>query len=727
MAKQEVVERMLELMGDPVHIRNMGIVAHVDHGKTTLCDNLLAGAGIISDELAGDQTWTDYDEIEQQRGITIKAANVSMIHTYDNQTYIVNLIDTPGHVDFGGEVTRALRAVDGSVVLIDAVEGVMPQTETVLRQSLKERVRPVLFINKVDRLVREIKLTPEEMQKRFVRVIADVNEIIYNYAPEEFREKWRVRIEDGSVSFGSAYQKWAINIPLMQATGIGFKDIIRLLQEEKFDELHKKIPLTKTVLEMVIRHLPNPKQAQVYRIPRIWHGELDSPAAKAMMACDPNGPLIGCVTKVINDPHAGVISAFRLYSGTIKTGQTVHLISNKSDATIQQVGIYKGPFRLLTDNVPCGNIVALVGMKEASAGETISSEKIEPFESIKHVFEPVVTKAIEPKQPKDLPKLIQALKDIAREDPTLKVSIDEETGEYLFAGLGELHLEIWQTRLQRDWGVEVNTSPPIVVYRETVSTTGPEAEGKSPNKHNKFYIIVEPLPEAIFKALEEGELWETRIKKKDLELRNKLVELGLDKDEAKKVEEIYGDNIFIDLTRGQVHLPEVIDNVLEGFHNVMDQGPLAKEKCAGLKIKLMDCTLHEDSIHRGPAQVIPATRDSIKLSMANAGACMLEPIQKVRIDVPQEFFGSITALVQGRRGRVLEIKEERGSQVIIAELPVAGMFGVTSEIRSATQGKGYWSLIDSKFEPLPKSLQEETIRKIRERKGLKVEEEPEEE
>lgn len=719
----EIKERTLVLMAKPKLIRNIGIVAHVDHGKTTCTDNLLAGAGIISDELAGDQTWTDYDEIEQQRGITIKSANVSMIQEYDKEFYLINLIDTPGHVDFGGEVTRALRAVDGAVVLCDAVEGVMPQTEAVLRQALKERAKPVLFINKVDRYVRELKLTPEIMQKQFVKIIQNVNEIIYKFAPDEYKTKWRVAIEDGSVSFGSAYQKWAINLPVMKEKGIGFAQIIKAVEEDRQADLHKQIPLTQTLLQMVIRHLPDPVQAQKYRIPRIWHGDLESPVGKALLTCDPAGPTIGVVTKVISDPHAGTVAAVRLYSGTIRAGQTVHLIGEKVTEVVQQVGIYKGPFRLLVDAIPCGNLVALVGMKNARSGETVSSEIIEPFEAIKHAFDPVVTKAIEPKNPQDLPKLIEALKSIAREDTTLKVSIDQETGEYLWAGLGELHLDVWQTRLERDWKVQVNVSQPIVVYRETVSAAGPEAEGKSPNKHNKFYIIVEPMPEKIYAAYQSGDLYDTRLKSKDIALVAKLVELGMEKDVAKKVVEIYKGNFFIELTRGQVHLPEVIDTVLEGWRNVMDQGPLAKEKCEGIMVRLMDCTLHEDGIHRGPAQVIPAVRDGIRDSMYAAQPRMLEPIQKIRVDIPHEAMGSASALIQSRRGKILEITDEGGSAVIMADVPVGGMFGFTTDLRSVTQGRGFWSLVDSRFEMLPKGLTETTVNEIRKRKGLKTTEE----
>ena len=198
MAK-DMTGKVKELQKDPTHIRNIAICAHIDHGKTTFSDNLLAGAGMMSEALAGKARTLDFHEDETERGITIDSASVSMVHTVKGQDYLINLIDTPGHVDFGGDVTRAMRAVDGAIVLSCASEGIMPQTETVLRQALKERVRPILFINKVDRLIREVKLTPEEMQKRFVDIINSVNKLIAEIAEPEYKQKWQVGVADGSV------------------------------------------------------------------------------------------------------------------------------------------------------------------------------------------------------------------------------------------------------------------------------------------------------------------------------------------------------------------------------------------------------------------------------------------------------------------------------------------------------------------------------------------------
>ena len=298
-------------MYEPEHIRNIGIAAHIDHGKTTLSDNLLAGAGMISEELAGDQRFLDFDEQEQARGITIDAANVSMVHEYKGEEYLINLIDTPGHVDFGGDVTRAMRAVDGAVVVVCAVEGVMPQTETVLRQALREKVKPVLFINKVDRLINEVKLGPEELSNKFMDIILEVNKLIRNMVSKEEKDAWQVDVTDGSVAFGSAYHNWAINIPTMQETGINFKDIIDYCNADNQKELAQKVPLSDVLLGMVVDHLPSPKVAQEYRCPNIWEGDLESAAGKTMVSTSPDGPLAVMVTNVTVDKHAGEVATGR--------------------------------------------------------------------------------------------------------------------------------------------------------------------------------------------------------------------------------------------------------------------------------------------------------------------------------------------------------------------------------------------------------------------------------
>jgi elongation factor 2 len=712
-----MIGKIKELMYEPDFIRNIGIVAHIDHGKTTLSDNLLAGAGMISEDLAGDARSLDFDEQESARGITIDAASVSMVHKYEDNDYLINLIDTPGHVDFGGDVTRAMRAVDGAVVVVCAVEGIMPQTETVFRQALKENVRPVLFINKVDRLINELKLQPEELQNRFVKIIAEANKLIKGMAPEDKKDKWKVDVSDGSVAFGSAYHNWAINIPIMQKSGINFKDIIDFCNEDKQKDLAKKVPITEVLLGMVVKHLPSPLISQKYRVPTIWEGDIESEEGQGMINTDSEGPLAVMVTNVSIDKHAGEIATGRVYGGTIEKGMEVYLVGSHAKTRTQQVGVFFGAERVNTDKVPAGNIVAITGAKGAVAGETICGDgkRIKEFEGIEHISEPVVTVAVEAKNTKDLPKLIEVLRQVSKEDPTVRVDINEETGQHLISGMGELHLEIITYRINEK-GVAIETSEPIVVYRETVAGKAGPVEGKSPNKHNRFYIEVETLDQSIYDAINDGNIKEGRVKGK--ESAPLFIENGLDKEEARRVWDVYNKSIFLNMTRGIQYLDEVRELLVEGFESALDAGPIANEITVGLKFKLVDAKLHEDAIHRGPAQVLPSIRKAIFGSIMLAQPILLEPIQKVFINTPQDYMGNATREIQNRRGQIVDMDQEGDMANIESKVPVAEMFGFAGDIRSATEGRCLWSTENAGFERLPNELQKQIIREVRQRKGL---------
>jgi elongation factor 2 len=705
-------------MDKPERIRNIGIVAHIDHGKTTLSDNLLAGAGMISEELAGRQLFMDSDEEEQARGITIDASNVSMVHTYGGDEYLINMIDTPGHVDFGGDVTRAMRAVDGAVVVVDAVEGTMPQTETVLRQALKEGVRPVLFINKVDRLVNELKVDEQEMQIRLAKVIDKVNKLIKGMNEKMYNEGWKLDAVNGTVAFGSALYNWAVSVPFMQKSGVSFKDVFEKCNTGDMKWLAKNSPLHAVLLDMVVKHLPNPLQAQDRRIHIIWRGDYTTPEGKAMVNCDPNGPVCLMVTDISFDPHAGEVATGRLFSGTLRRGTECYIIGAAKRANrLAQVGIFMGAERIEVEGLPAGNIAAVTGLKDAIVGSTVTSLiEMTPFESLKHYSEPVMTVAVEAKSMKDLPKLVEVLRQVGKEDPTVQVSINEETGEHLISGMGELHLEIITGRIKRDKGVEIITSPPIVVYRETVTGRAGPVEGKSPNRHNRFYIELEPMDPAIVKMIQDGEI---SMNQQAIERRDALVAAGMDKDEAKNVKAIEGTNMFIDMTKGIQYLNETMELVLDGWREALRGGPLADELVQNLKIRLVDVKLHEDAIHRGPAQVIPAVRSAVKAGLLIAGDSLLEPIQKIQITVPSEQMGAATSQIQGRRGQVFDMLSEGDTMTIVGRAPVAELFGFAGDVRSATEGRAMWSTEFGGFELVPSGIVDEVVKSIRRRKGLK--------
>ncbi len=714
--KEYVVEEVAKMMRDHKHIRNVGIIAHVHHGKTSLTDSLLARAGLISKSVAGDVLYTNYEEIEKDRRMTIKSAYISFGFNYNNEDYIINLIDTPGHVDFGGHVTRAMRAIDGVILVVDPTEGIMPQTETVLRQAMKEKAKPVLFVNKVDRLITELRLTPEQTQERLLKLINEINQMIETYAPEGYGSKWKVSVEKGSVAFGSALRRWAISKKIMDKNKVTFKHIFELTANNDLAKLQEICPIDEATLAMVVDHLPNPAEAQPYRIPQIWHGDLNSPDGKAMLDTNITSKTNGVIFGIKYDQQAGEIAVGRIFSGTAKKGLELHISGKSQTQKLQQVGIYMGPDKVIVDEIPAGNIAALIGMKDLSIGDTISEEMIEPFEQIKHYSQPVVTKAVEAKDSRDTTKLIEALRVLTKEDPTLKAEINQETGEHLISGMGELHLETIETKLKNDFKVPITTSEPIVVYHETISKKVGPIEGKSPNRHSRFYVTVEPLPEGVQKAIDEGQIREG--KPKGQNAIEAMVQAGLDRVVAKEVEQITNKCMLADVTKGVQYMNEVMELLIDGFNDAVKDGPLAREKCSGILVSIVDATIHEDPVHRGPAQIMPAIKRAIYAGLLTSGVVLEEPKQNFTINIPLDFMSDVISFLQGRRGQILNIEQESGQASILAKLPVSEVIkDFSNDLRGMTQGKAIWSMEFSGYEKMPVDLQNRIVREIRKRKG----------
>ncbi|MEM3696364.1 MAG: elongation factor EF-2 [Candidatus Bathyarchaeia archaeon] len=724
MGRYRQIEDIIKLMNNPEIIRNTSIIAHVDHGKTTLSDSLLAAAGIISEQRAGQQLYLDSWELEQKRQMTVFASNISMVHTYNGKEHLINLIDTPGHIDFSGAVTRSLRAVDGALVVVDAVEGPMTQTETVLMQALRERVKPILYINKVDRLIKEIKLTPEEIQRKFAKIIVRINSLIEKYAPPEHKKDWQVKVEDGRVAFGSALHKWGLNLPHMKAKGITFQEIIDAYTGEpeeiakKVDALSKKAPLYEPILDMFCEHLPNPLDAQPYRQTQIWPGDVNSPVGKAMAKVDPNGPLLMCITTIEVDPHSGVIAIGRVFSGTVKKGKTVSLINSRQKGTIQQVYMSMAADRVIVDEIPAGNIAALSGLPSIHVGETVAEEGVEtqPFEGLKYVSDPVVTVAVEPEDIKDLPLFDKVIHKLTLEDPNLHFVINKESGEYLLSGMGELHLEVTAYRMQ-EAGLKVKISKPIVIYRETISHDykGPPIMGKSPNKHNRLWVTLEKLSEEVIEAIRTGKINEMQTRDERAKI---LRQFGWSTEDARNVIAIEGTNVLVNRIKGRQYVEEIIDHVKSGFREAVYTSVLAKEPAYGLKVNLEDILVHEDPVHRGPAQILPMTWRPIWCSFLLSDPKLLEPILNFECKVPNEFVSNVIAIVQKRRGKILDMINEEDMVIVKAEMPVAESFGLADELRSSTQGRAFWATQFSRWAPVPESMQAEIIAQIRKRRGL---------
>jgi len=431
------------------------------------------------------------------------------------------------------------------------------------------------------------------------------------------------------------------------------------------------------------------------------------------------------ITKIWMDPHAGEVAVGRVYSGSIKHGESLWAIGAGKAERVQQVSMMVGSDRIQVPEVTAGNIAAITGIRSAAAGVTISRDKdAVPFEAIRHYSEPVVTVAVEPKAMKDLPKFIDALRGLAKSDASLQVSTNSETGEALLAGMGELHLEITVYRLEEEQGIKVHVSEPIVVYRECIQSNndGHAFEGKSPNRHNRFYIEAEPLPDEVIQALRDGHFGDGTVRNKDSkEIGNKFAEFGMNKDLMRKIYAIKGTNVLVNDTKGIQNLHETRELIIEGFNEVCKKGPLAEEPLMGVMMRLVDAKLHEDAIHRGPAQTIPAVRSACRGALIRSRPVILEPIQNIRIDAPNDVIGGVTREVTNRRGVIEDMPVDGATASVIGKMPVAEGFGFSNDIRAASQGRAIWNTENAGFDILPMSLFEKIVGEIRERKGLKPE------
>jgi elongation factor 2 len=705
------MEQILSVTKNKGEIRNIGIVAHIDHGKTTLTDSLLAEAGLIPYGLAGKARVLDYLEEEQRRGITIKAANISLLYDFGGSRYVVNLIDTPGHVDFTGRVTRALRIIDGAIVLVDAVEEIMAQTEVVVRQALNERVKPVLFINKIDRLIVDLRLNAEKIQEKISRIIRDFNGLIEIYGEKPFKDLWKISVSGGNVAFGSALHGWGLTFDIAREKGLKFSDIIEAYNYGDWLDLREKIPLHRAILEMVIKEIPDPLKAQRYRIPKIWRGDLNSEVGKAMLECDPEGPTAICVTNVKSDLNGDIIATGRIFSGEINVGDKVYVLGAGREVVINKIWIYMGAFKEPIDHLSSGNIVALSGLGHINAGETIidtaHKEHMTPFEKIHYVSEPVVTVSLEPKNPSDLLRLIDILRILSIEDPNLAVSINRETGEYLLSGVGELHLDIAIKSIREHApDIEVIVSKPIIAYRESVSSSGIDFTSNSPNRRNQITVKVEPLDRNSLKILEEN--GEAAIKHAESLL-----------DRAERLLAIEGNtNLLVDSTKGGSPVGEDLEAIIEGFRWACRSGPLCGEPIRGLKVKLLNAKLHEDQTQKGYAQLTPATKKAIFGSFLTAHPILLEPVCRVQISTPAEQIGNIVNLIVRKRGKISSIIQKELISIVDGYMPIAESLGLADDLRSASSGRAFWQSMFSHWEKIPEDIMMAVIRSIRWRKGL---------
>lgn len=727
MPRRKEISEILKLMEKTHQIRNIGFVGHIDHGKTTLSDSLLSEAGLLSPDLAGEARALDYLEEEQKRGITMKSTNISLYYEKileEREPFLINLVDTPGHLDFSGKVTRALRLVDGVVVVVDAVEEIITQSETVIRQALQEGVKPVLFINKVDRLIRELKLTDEEIRKKYIRIIKDFNTLIERYADPPFNEGWKVSPADGKVAFGSALHKWGFTLNIIEKSDLKFKDIKKrynkeIYSKETYADLAVYLPIHRAVLEMVVDHLPNPIEAQKYRIKKIYEGELDSHVGKAMISCDPKGPLIICLSKVQADKNR-LVATGRIFSGQCSNKTEVFLLRENNYETIQRIAIFMGQRREQVDSIPVGNVVALEGLKKIRSGETIVDpsyiDKMVPFENVKYVSTPVVSVSIEPEYLRELDKMKELIENLLIEDPNLKFEINEENGEFLLSGMGPLHLEITVNDIEKR-GVKVLTSEPRPVFKESCRTQSSVIKVVAPNNQNSLELKIERIDEKTLKFFQK---YDYRAFKPYEKLHTALKENTNLSD--KEIENFWNCNEHLNLLICQVNneFDDFLKNlVIEIIENISLNGPLCGEKLTELKIVISALNITTIDEQTAFTELSTMFYDAIKKALNQAELILMEPIYHTIIQLPPNYIKNAVSLLTKYSAKIKEVNQENDYQAIIEILlPVRHSIKFAEEIRSITSGRAFWQNEFYAFLEVPSHEAEKLINDIRFLKGL---------
>lgn len=703
----------------PMDLRRVfTIAAHIDHGKTTTSDFLLRRAGLMSDADAGKKVMMDSDEEEQERGITIFTSVVLLNYDYDDKQYLFEINDTPGHISFTGEVSRALRGSDGVILLVDALEGVMTQTETNIRLSIGEMCKPVLFINKVDRLISELRLAPKDVFSKIDSIISQVNRLIKACAPKELAKKWQVSFVNDSVSVGSAKDGWAFNMSTLKRLEIKPQIVFEKYAEDNKEWLKTELPLEDPLLEMVIKHLPNPVEGQKLKIPHIWSGDLESEVGKSLIECDPNGPLLGMITKIFIDPKSKRPTLIgRVFSGTLRNSDILYLVGKKTKVKIKRLGVMEITDILDVDEVPAGNLFAIYGFI-CPAGETFvldgEQENITVFEEISYVAEPVVSRTIKPKDPKDIAKLGEVVSKWIMADPTATFRHDEESKTYVLSGIDPLQIEILVTRIREQ--VEIEVSDPIVVYRELPTTKGIDVHSKSPNGHNRLLIHIEPLDKKAMALFKSGKVNMDQDRRTRAQILQQ--EAGWEAKVARRIWTISETNVLIDATTGVQRFDNIKQYIIQVFMDFCNGATLAKEPLMGSKYIITDATVHVDPAHTGFTEIFQMALAGYHTTFLTSDPHILEPILMIDIKVPSNYVGNMSKVITQHRGIIQEMTQDGENTLIKGKIPTAETIDLADEIRSNSSGRAFFGYQFLGFEPVPKNLEKELIQSIRERKEL---------
>jgi elongation factor G len=686
-------------------------MAHIDAGKTTTTERVLYYTGVnykIGEVHEGAATM-DYMVQEQERGITITSAATNCFWApvegpHAGVTHRINIIDTPGHVDFTIEVERSLRVLDGAVAVLDGGNGVEPQTETVWRQADKFKVPRIVFVNKMDKIGADFMMNVNSIRERL-----GVTPVAIQYpVGEEDQHKGVVdliKMKAAIFDEESKGQKYSwVEVPaeikakclelrekMIEACADVDEDIMAKFLDGKTSEISEKdivaalrkgcctfkfFPVicgsafknkgVQLMLDAVVNYLPSPLD-----IPPVKGVNPDNDKEEERKA-DDKQPFAGYAFKIINDPH-GNLTFFRVYSGTLTSGT---MVSNSTRGKRERIGrilrMHANKREELTE-ADAGNIYAAVGLKDTRTGDTLCDEH-KPIVLEKMVFpEPVISIAIEPRTKADVEKLGVGLQKLAAEDPSFRIHTDEESGQTIISGMGELHLDIITDRLKREFKVESNVGKPEVAYREAISKKVPceyKYAKQSGGRGQYGHVLME---------IEPGE------RGKGFEFENDVVGGAIPK--------------------------EFIPAIEKGVHEAMERGVLAGYPIVDMKCRLYDGTYHDVDSSAQAFEIAASLcfQDGAK----RAGLHLLEPIMKNEVVVPEQYMGDVIGDINSRRGKILGMSQRGNAQVIDSEVPLATMFGYVTDLRSMTQGRATSSLHFSHYAPVPNAVQEEVVAKVR--------------
>ncbi|KAF6992916.1 hypothetical protein CFC21_009869 [Triticum aestivum] len=792
---------LCEAMDKKDNIRNVSIVGHLSHGKSTLADSLIAAAGIIGQEGAVDARMTDTRADEAERGISIKSTGISLLYEMqdeslkaykgerDGNRFLMNLIDSPGHVDFSAEVTAALRITDGAMVIVDCIEGVCVQTETVLRQALGEMVRPVLCLNKMDQLFPGLQgegvkreLDGEQVYQILNNVIQNASDIVSacgNGTPHLGDVQFYP--DKGNVAFSAGIHDWAFTLPTFakicapilgmeesqmvtklwgdnfynhvtkkwtnvktgsKACQRGFvtfcyntiEKVIQACMDNQKDELWRMLhkfgvsindddknlsgvalvkrvmqtwlPASSALFEMMIFHLPSPLKAQEYRVENLYEGPLDDIYAEAIRKCDPEGPLMMYVSKMIPASDVGGFFAFgRVFSGKVETGMKVRIMGPsyvsgmKRDLYVKRVErtvIWMGRDQDGVGYASCGNLVGMVGLDECIIkGATLTSqEEVDacPIRAMKFSVSPVMYVTVECKPLSDIPKFTQGMKRLEKSDLVVFCSqVGQRT--YTVAGAGELHLEICLNDLRGCFldGAQVEVSGPMVCLCETVLDKSCNVQSKSRNGHNSLTMVACPLDEKLVQAIDDGLLGPCT----DHKVRSKILgESGWDVSLSDKIlcfgPNNRGPNIVLDMCKGRSDLNLLKETLVECFQMASVEGALIAERMRGICFEIHDVVQHtSEKFSHTKNQLIPMIKEAINDCQLKANPRLLEPVYMVEIQAPESALEIIYGILNQKMSHVFQHFQREGTQLFILRsyLNVGESFGFAEDFRAATSGE----------------------------------------